>query len=223
VQSGGIILVKLNGVWYRADGNTILENIRLDIKSGEFVSIVGPSGAGKSTLLRLIHMEIFPTRGVVEVANYKSNTIMEKEIPHLRRKTGVIFQDFKLLEDRDVFENVAFALWATGVRRSRIKKKVFKVLAEVGISHKRFTPVVQLSGGEKQRVAIARAIVNDPYVLLADEPTGNLDPDATEDIVGLIKRINKMGVAVLMATHKTELVKILKEKTVRIEQGRIVS
>jgi len=216
-------LIRLHDVWYRIDGNTILESIELSLEPGDFVAVVGPSGAGKSTLLRLINMEIFPTRGVAEVAQYKSNTILDREIPFLRRKVGVIFQDFKLLEDRDVYENVAFALWATGMRRRQIKKRVFKVLAEVGLSHRRYSLIPQLSGGEKQRVAIARAIANEPFVLLADEPTGNLDPESTKDVMTLIKRINARGVAVIMATHKAELVKTLTARVVRIENGRIKS
>jgi len=211
----------MRNVGYRIDGNTILENVDLEVKSGEFLSIVGPSGAGKSTLLRLMNMEILPSRGVVDVARYKSHTVTEQDIPYLRRKVGVIYQDFKLLEDRDVYENVAFALYATGTRRKQIKRRVFKVLAETGISHKRYAAISNLSGGEKQRVAIARAIVNEPFVLLADEPTGNLDPESTRDIITLIKRINKRGVAVIMATHKMELVNTLDGKVVRIERGRM--
>jgi len=216
-------LIRLHDVWYRIDGNTILESIELSLKPGDFVAVLGPSGAGKSTLLRLINMEIFPTRGIAEVAQYKSNTIYDREIPLLRRKVGVIFQDFKLLEDRDVYENVAFALWATGTRRGQIKRRVFKVLAEVGLSHRRYSLIQQLSGGEKQRVAVARAIANEPFVLLADEPTGNLDPESTKDIMELIKKINARGVAVVMATHKTELVKTLPVRIVQIENGRTKS
>ncbi|MCD6117104.1 ATP-binding cassette domain-containing protein [bacterium] len=216
-------MIRLHDVWYRIDGNTILESIELSLKPGDFVAVLGPSGAGKSTLLRLINMEIFPTRGIAEVAQYKSNTIYDREIPLLRRKVGVIFQDFKLLEDRDVYENVAFALWATGTRRGQIKRRVFKVLAEVGLSHRRYSLIQQLSGGEKQRVAVARAIANEPFVLLADEPTGNLDPESTKDIMELIKKINARGVAVVMATHKTELVKTLPVRIVQIENGRTKS
>jgi len=134
----------------------------------------------------------------------------------------MVFQDFKLLEDRDVFENVAFALWATGVRRKKIKKRVFHVMAEIGLSHKRYAMISELSGGEQQRVAIARSLANEPFVLLADEPTGNLDPESTEDILELLKRINGRGMAILMATHKEDLVKTLPAKVVRIQNGRVV-
>jgi cell division transport system ATP-binding protein len=202
-------------------GNQILSEINLKVDAGAFVCIVGPSGAGKSTILRLVHMELFPTRGRVVVADYDSEDIHDSEIPIFRRKVGVVFQDFKLLEDRDVYDNVAFALWATGVPRRRIKKRVFQVLAEVGLSHKRYAMIPELSGGEQQRVAIARALANEPFVLLADEPTGNLDPETTEEILTLLKRINGRGMAVLMATHKADLVSHLPAHVVRIQQGRI--
>lgn len=214
-------MIHLSNVHYRIGGNQILSEINLGVGSGEFVCITGPSGAGKSTILRLVHMEIFPTRGKVIVADYDANTIEQGEIPKLRRKVGVIFQDFKLLIDRDVYENVAFALWATGVRRRKIRKRVFQVLAEVGLSHKRYAMIRELSGGEQQRVAIARALANEPFVLLADEPTGNLDPGTTDEILGLLKRINSKGTAVLMATHKEDLVQRLPARLHHIYQGRM--
>jgi cell division transport system ATP-binding protein len=214
-------VIQLLDVWYRTGGDQILADVNLFAEAGEFVCIVGPSGAGKSTLLRLIHMEIFPTRGRIIVADYDAQSIQKKEIPLLRRKVGMVFQDFKLLEDRDVFENVAFALWATGVRRRRVKKRVFQVLAEVGLSHKRYSMIAELSGGEQQKVAIARALANEPFVLLADEPTGNLDGEATKDILELLKRINARGTAILMATHKEGLVGMLPSRVLRIHEGRI--
>ncbi len=214
-------MITLTDVWYRTGKNQILSGIDLHLETGDFVSIVGPSGAGKSTLLRMIHMEIFPSRGRVVVANYDAQTITPGEIPLLRRKVGMVFQDFKLLEDRDVYENVAFAMWATGARRSRIKKRVFKVLAEVGLSHKRYSLIPQLSGGEQQRVAIARALANEPFVLLADEPTGNLDSGTAEEILQLMKRINERGTALIMATHREELIHAC-TRQMRIEEGRIV-
>lgn len=215
-------MIALKDVWYRAGGNQILSGITLRVKPGEFVCLVGPSGAGKSTILNLVHMEIFATEGSVVVADYDADTIEDREIPFLRRKVGFIFQDFKLLEDRDVFENVAFALWATGVRRKKIKKRVFQVLAEVGLSHKRYAMTQELSGGEKQRVAIARALGNEPFVLLADEPTGNLDPATTEEICALLSRINQRGTAILMATHKEDLVGRLPAQVVRIQEGSVL-
>jgi cell division transport system ATP-binding protein len=216
-------LIYLNDIWYRIGKNQILSSIYFHVKPGEFVCIAGPSGAGKSTIIRLIHMEIFPTRGNLIVADYDAKEIRLKEIPYFRRKVGVVFQDFKLLEDRDVFENVAFALWATGVRRKLIKRRVFQVLAEVGMSHKRYAMIPELSGGEQQRVAIARALANEPFVLLADEPTGNLDAESTEDILTLLQRINRKGMAVLMATHKKGLAQQLSAKVINIQEGKIVS
>jgi len=215
-------MIKLIDVWYRTKGNQILSEIHLNVSGGEFLCLVGPSGAGKSTLLRLVHMELVPTRGKVIVADYHGDSIQNREIPYFRRKVGMVFQDFKLLEDRDVYENVSFALWATGVSRRQIKKRVFHVLAEVGLSHKRYSNIVELSGGEQQRVAIARALANEPFLLLADEPTGNLDAEATQDILQLLKRIHIQGTAILMATHKENLVKALPIRIVRIQNGRII-
>ncbi len=199
-----------------------LQGINLKIEKGEFVYVVGPSGAGKSTLLRLIYMDLFPTAGEVVVAGYSSSRIKPKEIPYLRRKIGVIFQDFKLLKDKNVYENVAFALEVIGTPRRKIKEKVLKVLAEVGISHKRHAFPYQLSGGEQQKVAIARALVRDPFILLADEPTGNIDPEGTREILELLKNINTSGTAVIMATHELSLIERFPRRLIRLEQGRIV-
>ncbi len=199
-----------------------LQGINLRIEKGEFVYVVGPSGAGKSTLLRLIYMDLFPTAGEVVVAGYSSSRIKPKEIPYLRRKIGVIFQDFKLLKDKNVYENVAFALEVIGTPRRKIKEKVLKVLAEVGISHKRHAFPYQLSGGEQQKVAIARALVRDPFILLADEPTGNIDPEGTREILELLKNINTSGTAVIMATHELSLIERFPRRLIRLEQGRIV-
>lgn len=199
-----------------------LHNIDLKIEKGEFVYIVGPSGAGKSTLLRLIYMDLFPTKGEVVVAGYSSSRIKPKEIPYLRRKIGVIFQDFKLLKDKNVYENVAFALEVIGTPRRKIKEKVLKVLAEVGISHKRHAFPYQLSGGEQQKVAIARALVRDPFILLADEPTGNIDPEGTKEILELLRNINASGTAVIMATHELSLIERFPKRVVRLEHGKIV-
>lgn len=212
----------MTSVGYRLKGNQILTDIDLRVKAGEFVCVVGPSGAGKSTLLRLIHMQIFPTSGYLVVADYSSRNMRPQDIPLIRRKVGIIFQDFKLLEDRDVYDNVALALWATGVGYKQIKRRILKILAEVGLSHRRYSMISDLSGGEQQRVAIARALANEPFVLLADEPTGNLDAEATHDIMTLLKRINNKGTAVVMATHKAELVKTLSVRVLRIEKGRML-
>lgn len=216
-------MIQLNDVWYRIGGNAIFNGIDLQVMSHDFVYVVGPSGSGKSTLLRLINMEIHPQRGQIMVSNYNNQTIRIKEIPFLRRKIGMVFQDFKLLEDRNVFENVAFALWATGVPRRKIKKKVFHVLAEVSLSHKRYSMIHQLSGGEQQRVAIARALANEPFVLLADEPTGNLDAESSDDILKLLKRINSRGTAVVMTTHRLELIQTCPSRLIRIVEGKLTA
>lgn len=216
-------MITLSNVTYVAGSNRIVSDISMYVDAGEFVCIVGPSGAGKSTVLRLVHMEIFPDKGRLQVVDYDAHKVYASDIPYFRRKVGFIYQDFKLLEDRDVYENVAFALWATGVRRRKIKKRVFQILAEVGLTHKRSSSIVELSGGEQQRVAIARALANEPFVLLADEPTGNLDAVTAGEILKLLKRINSRGMAILMATHKEELVDSLNARMVRIDKGRIVS
>jgi len=209
-------------VWYRIGANTIFSGTGLHVHPGEFVYVFGSSGAGKTTLLRLIHMEVFPFRGTVRVADYDSQTIRSKEIPFFRRKVGMVFQDYKLLEDRNVYENVAFALWATGVPRRKIKKRVFQVLADVGLSHKRHSMIHELSGGEQQRVAIARAMANEPFVLLADEPTGNLDSESSHGLVRLLNRISTRGTAVVMTTHREELVNQFPNRVVRICEGKLL-
>jgi cell division transport system ATP-binding protein len=216
-------MIEISNVWYRVGENQIFSGIDFQMKAGEFVYIVGASGTGKSTLLRLVHMDIFPTRGRVVVSDYDSQSIKPKDIPYLRRKVGMVFQDFKLLDDRNVFDNIAFALWATGVPRSKIKKRVFQILTEVRLSHKRYAMIGELSGGEQQRVAIARALVHEPFVLLADEPTGNLDSETSEDIMRLLKNINRKGTAVLMTTHREELVKLFPDRLLKIHQERLMS
>ena len=198
-----------------------LSDVNLQVANGEFVFMVGPSGAGKSTLLRMIYMDEFPTDGQVVVGSYVSTTMNRKKIPYLRRKIGVIFQDFKLLEDRDVFENVALAMRVTGEKSYEIKKRVMHILTQVGLYHKRNDLPKALSGGEQQRVAIARAVVNSPAILLADEPTGNLDPEVTEEILRLLFKINSAGTAVLMATHNFSLVEQFGQRIIHLRDGAI--
>ncbi len=204
------------------DGKEILKNISLRIVKGEFVYLVGASGAGKSTILRLINMDLFPQRGTVVVENYSSAKIKVREIPLLRRQLGIVFQDFKLLNDRNVFENVAFALRVTGVRGDEIKRRVLRVLTEVNLNHKRNHYPLELSGGEQQRVAIARAIVNNPISVLADEPTGNLDGQTSIEIMEILERINRQGTAVLMATHDEELIKKFPHRRILLNNGTVV-
>ena len=200
-----------------------LDGVNLEVRNGEFVYLVGPTGAGKSSVLKLIYMDEFPDEGYVLVDEYSSQDIRDKEIPHLRRKLGIIFQDFKLLEDRDVFENVAFVLRVTGARTRDIKKKTLRALGEVGLSHKSRKMPDELSGGEQQWVAIARAIVNEPFILLADEPTGNLDPKTAVEILNIIDKLNARGTAVLMATHNYELVNDTSKRVVSIKNGRTLN
>jgi cell division transport system ATP-binding protein len=199
-----------------------LLDVTLHVQHGEFLFLVGPSGAGKSTLMRLVYMEEFPTEGQVTVAGFVSSSMKRSRIPHLRRKVGLIFQDFKLLEDRNVYENVAFPLYVTGANSAYIKKIVLEVVSRVGLYPKRNSLPRELSGGEQQRVAIARALANSPHVLLADEPTGNLDPDVTREILKLLFTINAAGTAVIMATHDHELVRRYGHRIVHLEQGEIV-
>jgi cell division transport system ATP-binding protein len=201
----------------------VLYHITLRIEKGEFVYLIGPSGAGKSSIIKLINFSEFPDSGTVIVNQYSSAKIRNKEIPYLRRGVGVIFQDFKLLPDRNVFDNVAFALRVTGTRSSDISKKVMRVLAEVGLGHKRNQYPRDLAGGEQQRVAIARALIHDPFILLADEPTGNLDPQSALEILEIIENINRRGTAVLMATHNYSLIKKYPHRTISIEEGALTS
>ncbi|MEW6686739.1 MAG: cell division ATP-binding protein FtsE [Candidatus Edwardsbacteria bacterium] len=200
-----------------------LKNINLKINKGEFVFLVGPSGSGKTTLMKLIYMDEFPTRGEVIVAGFRASKIRRREIPLLRRKIGVVFQDFKLLPDRNAYDNIAFALQVTGTRRSETQKKVLKALTDVRLSHRRDAYPYQLSGGEQQKISIARALVHEPFVLLADEPTGNIDPEGAAEILQLLREINTKGTAILMATHDLELVKRLPYRRLQIEKGEIKS
>lgn len=215
-------MVELHNVTMRYPTGDGIERITLSVNPGEFVFLVGPSGAGKSTVLKMIYMELWPDEGHIVVNGYSSLYTRKRDIPYLRRKLGIVFQDFKLLLDRDVFENVAFALRVTKTKRKEIKKRVLRVLAGVGLSHKRNKMPLELSGGEQQRVAIARALVSDPYILLADEPTGNLDPEVSEGIMELLERVNERGTAVLMATHNYPLVDKHRGRVIRIDRGRII-
>lgn len=215
-------MIELHGVSVSFDGQVVLDNVNFSMKNGDFVYLVGPTGAGKSSLLRLFYMDLRPATGRVVIAGFDSRSVRDKQIPYLRRRLGVVFQDFKLLEDRDVYENVAFALYVTNTRRSKIKKRVLLALADVGLSHKRFQMPNELSGGEQQRVVIARALINSPPVLLADEPTGNLDPVASNEIMELMKKINMRGTAILMATHNYELVRKYPARIIQLKDGKLV-
>lgn len=214
-------MITLNEVTVAYKGNTVLDAVSLQVKPGDFMFLVGQTGSGKSTLLKLMYMDLEPTRGVVTVGKYMSSNILEREKPYLRRTLGIIFQDFRLLDDRNVFENVAFTLHVTGVRSRDIKRRVLHALADVGLSHLRHKMPHELSGGEQQRVVIARALVNDPLFLLADEPTGNLDPSTSFEILQLLKDINTRGTAVIMATHNYDLVRKVNERILQIKNGKV--
>jgi cell division transport system ATP-binding protein len=200
-----------------------LQDLTFNIDKGEFVFIGGSTGAGKTTLLRLIYKDEEPTKGTIKVLDKNLRFLKRKDIPKLRRKIGVIFQDFKLLQDRTLEENVAFALEVTDMPQGDIRKKLIDVLTYLRLSHKKFSYPYQLSGGEQQKVAIARALVRDPYILLADEPTGNLDAKSSQDIVNTLSDINYKGTTVLMATHNLNLVRRAKKRMIMIEDGKIIT
>ena len=200
-----------------------LNRISVHISAGEFVILVGTSGAGKSTLLRLLTREEKPSSGKIVVGGIDYDTLRDKHIPLLRRKIGVVFQDFKLLPNRTVFENVAFALEIAGMTSREIKSTVPKVISLVGLEGKEKSFPHQLSGGERQRVAIARAVVRQPKILIADEPTGNLDPKHSWEIVRLLEKINKYGTTVLLTTHNVDIVNKLKRRVITIDHGKITS
>lgn len=208
---------------YSKDGKPAINRISLHISAGEFVILVGTSGAGKSTLLKILTREEKPSSGKVVVGGIDYDTLKDKHIPLLRRKIGVVFQDFKLLPNRTVFENIAFALEIAGMTSREIESTVPKVIELVGLTGKEKSFPNQLSGGERQRVAIARAIVRQPKILIADEPTGNLDPKHSWEIVRLLEKINKYGTTVLLTTHNVDIVNKLKRRVVTIDHGKISS
>lgn len=217
-------MITLDHVSKEFDGDTqALEDINLHIEAGEFVSIVGQSGSGKTTVVRLLIAEIKPTSGSINIGGWDITKIKHRQIPSLRRQIGVVFQDFKLLPKRTVFENVAFALEVAGTTKARIHSIVPQVLSIVDLENKADRYPAQLSGGEKQRVAIARALIHRPKILLADEPTGNLDTLNSKDIIDLLLKINEFGTTVVLVTHGKEIVNSLKKRVITLENGRVVS
>jgi cell division transport system ATP-binding protein len=201
----------------------VLQGVSVHLRKGEFVFLTGHSGAGKSTILRLLQMAERPTSGEVRVSGFSSVRIRRREIPQLRRRLGVVFQEFRLLHDRTAEENVAFALEVTGAKRGSIAPRVARLMAQVGLAHKAQALPDELSGGERQRVAIARALANDPLVLLADEPTGNLDEWAARGVFDLFREINATGMTVLMATHNLELVRAHPQyRVLELSEGELV-
>ncbi len=204
------------------NGALALQNVNVQIAPGEFVFVVGPSGAGKSTFIKMLFREELPTTGNIFVNGIDLLNLQDKEIPYLRRQLGIIFQDYRLLPDRTVYENVAFAMQVIEAPYRKIKRRVMNVLELVGLRNRANSYPGELSGGEQQRVAIARAIVNDPLLVIADEPTGNLDPETSWDIMEIFKEINETGTTIVMATHDKEIVDGMSKRVIAIEKGFIV-
>ena len=205
------------------NGTRALKGVSMRIDDGEFVFLVGPSGSGKSTIIKLITGEIAPSEGRLMVNGYNMNTIRPKQVPGMRRTLGVIFQDFRLIEKKTVEENLTFVMRVVGASPREIKKRIPYVLQLVGLDHKGDRLPSELSGGEQQRVAIARALVNNPSVIIADEPTGNLDPQRSLEIMMLLEKINELGTTVVVVTHEKELVNRFAKRVVAIESGRVIS
>jgi len=204
-------------------GAQALSDVSAHIEKGEFVFLTGPSGAGKTTFLKMVFREDVPTSGQVIVHNDDVATMSARRIPYLRRQIGVVFQDFKLLPRKTVFENVAFATQVIGLPRKEQRVRTFQVLEMLGLNHRLHNYPEQVSGGEQQRMAIARALVNRPLILLADEPTGNLDPDLAKEIMGLFKDINSHGTTVIIATHDRDLIRRMSRRVIALDHGRVVA
>jgi cell division transport system ATP-binding protein len=222
-RRGGAPIIELNDVTkVYPGGHMALDRVSLAINRGEFAFLVGPTGCGKSTLIKLLIRELTPTEGTVRIAGRDIGTLSEKKIPQLRRNIGTVFQDFKLLPDRTVYDNVAYALQVIGASRAEIRRQVPETLRLVGLSTKLHSYPDELSGGEQQRVSIARAFVNHPPLLLADEPSGNLDPVTSIGVMQLLYRINKTGTTVLVVTHDREMVDNMRRRVVELYEGRVV-
>jgi len=219
----GDLIIFLDKVSVYQNENLILANVLLTVSRGEFVYLIGRTGTGKSSLLKILYAELPVRTGIAGVAGYDLRKIHKREIPHLRRKLGIVFQDFQLLMDRSINDNLVFIMKATGWKDNReITKRRQEVLAKVGLQTKGNKMPHQLSGGEQQRVAIARALVNDPEIILADEPTGNLDPESSEGIISLLMDISKTGRAVLMATHNYAMFDKYPARTLKCEHGKVI-
>ena len=204
-------------------GNNALNGATMQIEDGEFVFLIGPSGSGKSTIIKMITGELKPTSGTVNVNGYSLERIRKREIPYLRRTVGVVFQDFRLIDKMTVYENVAFAMRVVGAREREIRERVPYVLELVGLESKMNRHPNEMSGGEQQRLAIARALVNNPSTIIADEPTGNLDPERSFEIMSLLQEINNLGTTVLVVTHDQNLVEIFNKRVIAIDEGVVVS
>ena len=215
-------MLSLTNISFSYNSQSVFEYLNLTVNQGDFVFLIGKSGAGKSTLLELIYMNLFPQEGYIEVGDFNTQKIKKNDIAIYRRKLGVVFQDFKLMEDRTIFDNLAFVLQIINTSKRLIRKKATNALTEVGLLHKQYNYPSELSGGEKQRIAIARAIINDPMILLADEPTGNLDPETAFEILEIFKKINKNGTTVIIATHNYDLVKKTDAQILKLDSGKII-
>ncbi len=217
-------MVRIAGVWKRYDdGRYVLQNVDLQVRRGEFVFITGPSGAGKTTLLSLLYGAEVSDRGQVFVAGRNITRLRRKELSRLRRGIGIVFQDFKLLPRRTVFENIAFCQRAIGVPASEARRRVYAVLKLVRLAEKRDLSPRVLSGGEQQRVAIARALVNRPPLLIADEPTGNLDPDMAQEVMDVFREVNRLATTVVVATHDRSVIEYIGARTVHLENGQVIN
>lgn len=216
-------MIEMQDVWKTyPDGSHALRGVSVRIDKDEFVYVVGPSGAGKSTFMKLIYREEIPTKGQIVVSGFNIGKLKQRKIPFVRRNIGVVFQDFRLLPKLTVYENVAFAMEVIEAPLKVIKRRVPEVLELVGLKHKALSLPAQLSGGEQQRIAIARAIVNNPSVIVADEPTGNLDPENSWGIMKLLEEINYRGTTIVMATHNKDIVNAMRQRVIAIEHGHIV-
>ena len=217
-------MISINGVSKSyGNGAPALSNLNLEIEDGEFVFVVGASGSGKSTFIKLLLKELNPTEGMITVGNIKLSKLKSRGVAKYRRKLGVVFQDFRLLQDRDVYSNIAFAQHVIGASPREIKRNVARVLSLVGLSEKYRSNPNELSGGEQQRVALARALVNKPDILLADEPTGNLDPENSWEIMKLLDKVNKQGTTVIVVTHNLEIVEAMNKRVITMKKGVKVS
>uniref|UniRef100_A0A7C4EL28 Cell division ATP-binding protein FtsE n=1 Tax=Thermodesulfovibrio aggregans TaxID=86166 RepID=A0A7C4EL28_9BACT len=215
-------MITFTGVYKYYSSVAVLQNVSFSIEKGELVFITGPSGAGKTTLLKLIFGSESPDEGQIKVSDFELSGIKHSKIPFLRRIVTFVFQDFKLRQDLTVFDNVALPLKVTGEKEKNIKQRVLDALKDVNLRHKADAQVRTLSGGEQQKVAIVRAIITNPQIILADEPTGNLDPEASEDVISLFKRINTMGCTVIIATHNPELFKNTQYRVLTLKEGKVL-
>lgn len=214
-------VITFDNVSLSYDNRVVLDGVDFSLENGEFAYLIGQTGTGKSSFLKLIYHDALPDYGTVHVADFDVNQLKKNRVPYLRRSLGIVFQDFQLLPDRNVFENVAFSLRVTGTRKKKVKQRVLEVLGMVGLSHKRKNMPEELSGGEQQRVVIARALANEPRIMLADEPTGNLDPEASASIMDLLEQINNRGMSILMVTHDYRVVKKYPHRTLKLEDGQL--